>query len=135
MLKQTIKYTDLDGNAKEDDFYFNLNKAELMEMELTTKGGLANYLQKIVDTQDTQKIMTVFKTFILKAYGEKSEDGKRFIKSAELSEAFSQTDAYSELFMKLVTDENEAKNFMNGIIPNELRQDGANPIPPQISSK
>lgn len=129
MLKQTIKYTDYEGNEKEEDFYFNLNKAELMEMELTTKGGLSAYLQKIVDSQDVQKVMSIFKTFILKAYGEKSEDGKRFVKSAELSEAFAQTEAYSELFMKLISDEKAATEFMNGIVPNELRQNGANPIP------
>lgn len=134
MLKQTIEYTDYDGNKVTEELHFNLNKAELMEMQLSTQGGLAEHLQKIVDQNDQQQIMAVFKNIILKAYGKKSEDGKRFIKSKELTEEFVQSEAYSELFMKLISDEQMAANFMNGIIPNDLRQNGANPIP-QIGTK
>lgn len=134
MLKQTIEYTDYDGYKVIEELHFNLNKAELMEMQLSTQGGLAEHLQKIVDQNDQQQIMAVFKNIILKAYGKKSEDGKRFIKSKELTEEFVQSEAYSELFMKLISDEQMAANFMNGIIPNDLRQNGANPIP-QIGTK
>lgn len=134
MLKQTIEYTDYDGYKVIEELHFNLNKAELMEMQLSTQGGLAEHLQKIVNDNDQQQIMAVFKNIILKAYGKKSEDGKRFIKSKELTEEFVQSEAYSELFMKLISDEQAATNFMNGIIPNELRQNGANPIP-QIGTK
>lgn len=134
MLKKTIKYTDYEGNECQEDFYFNLNKAELMEMQLSTKGGLDKYLQKLVDEEDNQKIMAMFKQIIMKSYGKKSEDGTRFIKSPELSNEFIQTEAYSELFMELIQDENAAKAFMTGIIPNELRQNGANPIP-QVAQK
>lgn len=133
MLKQTIEYEDYEGNKVIEDFYFNLNKAELMEMQLSTKGGLAEHIQKIVAENDNAQIMALFKNLILKAYGKKSDDGKRFIKNKEITEEFVQSEAYSELFMKLISDENAATAFMNGIIPNELRQNGANPIP--ISAK
>ena len=119
MYKKTIKYTDYDGNEREEDFYFNLSKAELMEMEMGTTGGMRKMLEKIVSAQDTAKIIEMFKLIILKAYGEKSDDGKRFIKSKELSEAFSQTEAYSILFTELATDSQAASYFVNAIIPKE----------------
>lgn len=120
MLKKRIKYVDYDNNEREEDFYFNLNKAEIAEMELSTEGGLQQWIEKIVDAQDTPQIIELFKKLILKSYGEKSPDGKRFIKNAQLSEEFSQTEAYSELFMELATDETAAANFVNGIIPQEF---------------
>ena len=122
MLKKTITYTDFNGVARTEDFYFNLSKAELMEMELGTHGGFAEMLHKIVDANDAPTIMKTFKSFILKAYGEKSADGKRFIKSDEISNAFAQTEAYSQIFMELITDAEAAANFINGIIPAELAQ-------------
>ena len=99
MLKKTITYTDYDGNERTEDFFFNLTKAEIMEMEMSTNGGLTEMITRIIDTQDAPSIMKVFKEIIMKAYGEKSPDGKRMIKSPELSEAFSQTEAYSELIL------------------------------------
>lgn len=117
MLKKTIKYTDYNGMERTEDFYFNFSKAEIMEMEMSTTGGLAELIQKIVKEQDAPSIMKIFKDLVLKAYGEKSPDGKRFIKSKELSTAFEQTEAYSNLFMKLATDADEAAKFVNGIIP------------------
>lgn len=120
MLKETITYTDFNGNQLTEDKYFNLTKAELMEMEMSVPGGFAESIQKSVAAQDSVSLMKIFKDLILKSYGEKSADGKRFVKSDELSTAFSQTEAYSELFMKLVTDEKAATNFINGIIPTEL---------------
>lgn len=117
MLKKTIKYTDYNGVERIEDFWFNLSKAEIMEMELSTTGGLAELIQKIVKEQDAPAIIKIFKDLVLKAYGEKSPDGKRFIKSDEIALAFSQTEAYSNLFMELATDADAAAKFVNGIIP------------------
>lgn len=120
MLKKTITYTDYNGSERTEDFYFNLTKAEIMEMELSTTGGLAEMMQRIVAAQDTPALIKLFKDLILKAYGEKSPDGKRFIKSEEIATAFSQTEAYSILFMTLATDDKAAADFVNGIVPAEL---------------
>ncbi len=120
MLKKTITYTDYNDVERKEDFYFNLSKAEIMEMELGTEGGLAEMIQKIVDTQDTPKIVKIFKDLVLKAYGEKSADGKRFIKNDEIREGFAQTEAYSELFMELATNAEAAAAFVNGIVPKDI---------------
>lgn len=117
MLKKTITYIDYNGTERKEDFYFNLSKAEIMEMEMGTTGGMVEMINKIVAAQDAPAIIDVFKKMILKAYGEKSADGKRFIKSKELSVAFSQTEAYSQLFMELATDADAASKFVNGIVP------------------
>lgn len=117
MLKKTITYTDYNGSERTEDFYFNLSKAEVMEMEMSTSGGLAGMIQRIVAAQDAPAIIKIFKDLILKAYGVKSPDGKRFIKSEELSTEFSQTEAYSILFMELSTDADAASEFVTGIVP------------------
>lgn len=122
MIKKTITYTDYNGVERTEDFYFNLSKAELMEMELGTDGGFTELLTKIVKTKDVPSLTKIFKEFIFRAYGEKSSDGKRFIKSPELSEAFSQTEAYSILFMELATNDEKAAEFMNGVIPSDLSE-------------
>ena len=126
MLKKSITYTDYNGNERTEDFYFNLTKAELMEMEMSTTGGLAEAIKNIVAAQDAPSIIKIFKDLILKAYGEKSPDGKRFVKvndaGVPLSLAFSQTEAYSQLFMELATDADAASKFVNGIVPAEARQ-------------
>lgn len=119
MLKKKITYTDYNGVERSEDFYFNLTKAELMEMEMSTVGGFTEMVQRIVAANDAPSIIKIFKELILKAYGEKSPDGKRFIKSKEISDAFSQTEAYSQLFMELATDANAAADFVNGLVPNE----------------
>ena len=120
MLKKNVKYTDYNGVEREEDFYFNLTKAEVMEMELSTSGGLAEMIQRIVAAQDAPSIIKIFKDLVLKAYGEKSPDGKRFIKSDEISTAFSQTEAYSIIFMELATDADAAAKFVKGIIPSNM---------------
>lgn len=125
MLKKTITYTDYNGVERKEDFYFNLTKAEIMEMEMSTVGGLAEMIEKIVSTQDTVAIIKIFKDLVLRAYGEKSADGKRFIKSKELSDAFSQTEAYSNLFMELSTDSDAAAAFINGIVPADVSKEMA----------
>ena len=122
MLKKTITYTDYNGSERTEDFYFNLSKAEIMEMEMSISGGLAEMITKIVAAQDAPAIIKIFKDLILKAYGEKSPDGKRFIKSDEITTAFSQTEAYSQLFMELATDADAASKFVNGIIPADMAQ-------------
>lgn len=117
MLKKTITYTDYNGVERKEDFYFNLTKAECMEMEMSTVGGLSEWANKVIAAQDFPTLVNLFKDLILKAYGEKSMDGKRFIKSKELSDAFSQTEAYSILFMELATNAEAASKFFNAIIP------------------
>lgn len=121
MLKKTITYTDYNGIERTEDFYFNLTKAEIMEMEMSTTGGLAESIQRIVAAQDAPAIIKIFKDLVLKAYGEKSPDGRRFIKSKEITEEFSQTEAYSILFMELATDDKAAANFVNGILPANIK--------------
>lgn len=120
MLKKLIEYEDFNGKKRSENFYFSLNKAELMEMELGTVGGMQNLIQLIIDKQDIPEIIKAFKMIILKSYGEKSADGVRFIKSEELSTAFSQTNAYSNLFMELISDSQAAAAFINGIVPKDI---------------
>lgn len=117
MLKKSITYIDYDGNQRTEDFYFNLNKAELTEMELSHDGGLVKMIEKIVAEKNAKRIVEIFKDLILKAYGEKSPDGKRFIKNTEVRDSFAQTEAYSELFMELATNAEAAAAFVNGITP------------------
>lgn len=124
MLSKSIKYTDYNGVEREETFLFNLSKAELMEMQLGTEGGLTAIINKIIETKDQPSIIKIFKELVLKAYGEKSPDGKRFIKTDEngqpLSRKFAETEAYSELFMELSTNDEKAAEFVNGIIPNDI---------------
>ena len=122
MLKKTITYTDYNGIERTEDFYFNLTKADLLEMEMGTTGGFAEMIQKIVNAQDAPAIIKIFKDLILKAYGEKSADGKRFIKNDETRDAFAQTEAYSQLFMELATDSDAAAKFVNGIMPADVSE-------------
>lgn len=117
MLKEIITYTDYNGEERTEEFLFNLTKAEVTEMEMSTEGGLGQQLGEIVKSKDKAKIISTFKDIILKSHGVKSPDGKRFIKNDEVRENFAQTEAYSELFMKLATDTDAAINFVNGIMP------------------
>lgn len=122
MIKKTVTYTDYNGVERTENFYFNLSKAEIMEMEMGTAGGMAESIQKIIDAKDAPAIVRVFKDLVLKAYGVKSDDGRRFRKSQELSEEFAQTEAYSQIFMELATDADAAAKFINGIVPADLAQ-------------
>ena len=117
MIKKTIEFTDYNGVERKEEHWFHLNDAEIMEMELSVTGGLAERIQRIVDAKEVPEIIKTFKELILKAYGQKSPDGRRFIKNDKLREEFSQTEAYSKLFMKLATDADAAAKFVNGIIP------------------
>lgn len=122
MLTKTIKFEDWNGTEREEDFYFNLSESELMELELGTTGGFTKMMQTIVRKKDVPQLMDTFKNLILKSYGEKSADGRRFIKSKELSEEFMQTPAYDSLFMELVTNADAASAFVNGIVPKKLAE-------------
>lgn len=122
MYKKVHTYTDYNGVERTETFYFNLSKAEAVEMELTTEGTLSEWIQKVIDTNDVPEIVRLFKEIVLKSYGEKSPDGRRFIKNDEIREAFSQTEAYSDIFMELATDAKAAGDFINGILPKDLSE-------------
>lgn len=120
MLKKTITYKDFNDQTVTEDFYFNLSKAELIEMEVRKTGGIEAHLKRIIATNDGAKVYNEFKNLILQAYGKKSEDGKRFMKSPEIKIEFATSEAYSELIMEMLTDAGAAAAFMNGIVPADL---------------
>lgn len=126
MLVKEITCKDYDGNEIKETAMFNLSKAELLEMELSTTGGLEQYINKIVSTQNGPELFKLFKELILKSYGEKSLDGKRFIKSDQLSEEFSQSPAFSELMMELISDANLCAEFVKGIVPADISEAAEN---------
>ena len=117
MLPITKKYIDFNGVEREETFYFNLTKAELAEWELGVTGGLSKMVEKITAAKDVPALAKLFKAVVLKAYGVKSDDGRRFIKSNELTTEFTQTQAYSDIYMELAQDDQKAAAFINGIIP------------------
>lgn len=129
MFKKTVNYTDYNGQERQEDFYFNLTKAEVLEMELSTTGGLSAMIQGVIDAKDTPQLIKIFKDLVLKSYGKKSPDGRRFIKSAELTEEFAQTEAYSEIFMELATNDEAATAFVQGITPKGLENYTSNTKP------
>ena len=120
MLKKVIKYTDYDGNEREEEYYFNLKRHEIVEMQVSESDGFDNLLVKIANEKDYKKLVAFLEMIILKSYGEKTPDGKRFIKSPELSSAFSQTEAYDTLFMELAMDADSAAAFIRGIMPSDF---------------
>ena len=120
MFKKTVTYTDYNDVERTETFFFNLTQAEVLEMELSTTGGLSAMIQGVIDAKDTPQLIKIFKELVLKAYGEKSPDGRRFIKSPELTEAFAQTEAYSDIFMELATNDKAATAFVHGITPKGL---------------
>lgn len=129
MLKKTIKYTDFNGSVREEDFFFNLSKAEIMDMEMGAAGGLAEMIATLVKSQNMSEIIRIFREIIIKSAGEKSVDGKRFIKTDASGRSiglnFSETEAFTELYMELIGDSKKAADFVNAIIPADLEVDEA----------
>lgn len=121
MYKLPMTYVDFDGNTRNEDFYFHLSKTELVEMQASVMGGMEQHLRKIVNEQDKKRLIELFKDLIYRSYGEKSLDGKHFVKSKEISDAFTYTNAYSDLFIKLVSDTEFAIEFVNAVIPADLK--------------
>lgn len=136
MIKKTITYADFNGVERSEDFYFNLTKAELAEMELSVDGGYSEMATKIANEKSAPKLVSLFKELILKSYGEKSADGRRFMKVDEkgnpLSIAFSQTEAYSQLFMELSQDADAASKFFIGVIPADLAKQVSAQLPASV---
>ena len=120
MLKKTIKYTNYDGVEKEKDFFFNLKKSELVDLQYKTRKGFIAYIEEITKSEDPSALWKAFRDIVLLAYGEKSADGERFMKSEEISKAFEETEAFSVLIMELIEGENSAADFINGIMPADL---------------
>jgi len=134
VLKKTITYEDFNGETVSEDFFFHLSKAELVELEMSHEGGLSASLQRIVDAEDGKGIIKEFKNIILTAYGKRSDDGKRFIKNQTLREEFESTEAYSTLFMELVTDTDAAIEFVNGVIPAGMAEEAAKVAAPDLKA-
>lgn len=128
MLKKTIEYTDYNGNTRKEDFFFNFTEAEITELDLSKDGGLETLINRITSSQNGKEIVDLFKEIIYKAYGVKSDDGRKFIKTEEVKQDFIQTEAYSILFMELATDADAAAKFINGVIPKK-KENNVTPIP------
>ncbi len=115
MIKKTIKYTDFNGKENEETLYFNLSQTELTKMELGTQGGMSNYIKEAVESGDNGKILELFTKMLLESYGQKSEDGKRFVKSPKMKEEFAQSAAFDALFMEFIQHPETAEAFAKGI--------------------
>ena len=122
MIKKTIKYVDFNGTEREEDFYFHLSKSELLELSISKSGGLDVLMERLIKQKDVKEIFSIIKEFILRSYGEKSDDGKVLLKSDEISHRFMCTEAYDVLFTELVEDSNKALDFINGILPEDVRK-------------
>lgn len=131
MFKDKVTYTDYNGVEREEEFFFNLNEAELFEMQNSVRGGLTEKVKKIMETKNTPEIIKLFKEIMQMSYGVKSDDGRRFIKNKEVLDEFTQTEAYSKIYMKLATDSDYAAKFINEIIPKEIsdRANGLTVLP------
>ena len=121
MIKKTVTYNDYNDVQRTETHYFNFNEAEILEMEMSVEGGFAERVQRIIDAKEQSALLRVIKNFVLDAYGVKSEDGKRFIKNDEVRDAFVQSPAYSKIFMELVTNDVLAAEFVNGVVPESMR--------------
>lgn len=133
MLKREITYEDFNGDTVTDIFYFNLSKPELIEMEVEEEGGFGSLLERIIESRNARELIKQFKNIVLMAYGVKSEDGKRFIKSDKLREEFAQTAAYQTLFMELASNDDAAAIFLKGVLPKDLAIDQDKPSSPPVA--
>lgn len=123
MLKKTITYTDYDGMERTEDFWFNLSKTELTKLDAELPGGVLGVLRKIIDKKDRKALVDFIETLILRSYGEKTLDGKRFVKTLDMAEEFMQTPAYDELFMSILSDTDSQTSFINGVIPQSMAKE------------
>lgn len=122
MIKKTVTYIDYNDVERTETFYFHFTEAEILDMEMGTEGGFAERVQRIIDAKDQTSLLKVIKNFVLDAYGVKSEDGRRFIKSKEVKDAFVECPAYSEIYMELLTDDTVAAEFVNKVIPDNMQE-------------
>ncbi len=125
MFKDKRTYVDFNGTERTEEFYFNLTKAELIELEISHPGGLVAYLDNIVKSQNVADIVMTFKEIMAKSYGVKSDDGRQFIKSDGNFKAYTETEAYSDFFMELSQNADKAAAFVKGIIPSSLSEDAS----------
>lgn len=128
MHKETITYTGFDGQTRTNDFYFNLNKGEVIKLETSVKGGIAEELDRLIKAEDTPTLMDIFQRIIDMSYGVRAADGIHFYKRTEDLEDFKATDAYSELYTKLATDDEAAAKFIKGVLPSDLNTIKRKPI-------
>jgi hypothetical protein len=122
MIKKTVTFTDFDGNKRTEDFYFHLTEQELTEWELSVDGGLSGVLTRIVNSQDTKTLIGIFKDLLMKSYGVKTPDGRGFVKNEEVLNNFTCTQAFSDIYMELATDDKAAAEFVNGVMPTSLAE-------------
>lgn len=120
MIKKTITFEDFNGETRTENFYFHMSEAELLEMEASMKGGLSTFATAIANSDNSEELIKLFKKLVLIAYGVKSDDGRRFIKNDDIRQEFTETNAYSQLFMELATNSEKALEFFNGVIPKDL---------------
>lgn len=120
MITLPIKYTDYNDVERTEEFSFNLNKAELAELQLGVSGGFDAVLKRLTNRMETPEVLKIFKGIILKAYGVKSDDGRRFMKSEELSKEFEETEAFSNLYMSFFENADNFTKFIKGILPKDL---------------
>lgn len=125
MIKKTITYEDYFGEKRTEDFYFNLSEAELIEWEMSKDGGMERFVERVTKSQSIPELFPIFKDFVLRAYGVKSDDGRQFIKNEEVRQSFEQCPAYSALVMELITNTEEAVKFLNGIAPKDIAEKAA----------
>lgn len=122
MYKKLMTYEDFDGNERTEELYFNLTEQEVTEYQLSHNGGITTLINRIIQAQDWKSMVEYWKEFILMCYGVKSDDGRRFIKNDAVREEFASTNAFSDLFMLLSTDDNEAAKFVNNVLPKKMRE-------------
>ena len=122
MIKKTVTYKDLNGKERTETFYFHYFESEIMDMEMSEEGGLAERIQRIIDAKDQPSLLKVIKKFVIDAYGVKSDDGRRFDKSQEVKDTFVECPAFSKIYMELLTDDKAAAEFVNRVVPEDMKE-------------
>ena len=119
MIKETLTYVDYNGVERTEDFYFHLSKAEILDIETTMpNGSIEEWANSIFATREYDKLWKLFSNLVKQSYGIKSADGRRFMKSEEISKEFSETEAYPVLIEKFLTEPDFASNFFNSLVTN-----------------